>query len=60
MTIEERVSQLEQNMEVQFQSKVNQIVQEKLKELRNEFDKKLENMQKDFEIKLTKAQSEQM
>ena len=63
MSIEERMALLEKNMELQIESKVNKLVEEKTKvikeELRNEFKVKLEIIYKDFEMKLAKAQSEQ-
>jgi hypothetical protein len=62
MSLEERIALMEKNMEHLVESKVNKLVEEKTKaireELRNEFKLKLEIIYKDFEVKLSKAQSE--
>ena len=58
MSLEERIAFLEKNMDLQIESKVNKLVEEKTKEireeLRNEFKIKLEMIYRDFELKLSK------
>jgi len=58
MSVEERIAFLEKNMDLQIDSKVNKLVEEKMREireeLRNEFKIKLEMIYRDFELKLSK------